>query len=90
MTISGSDQRISPEMNAGLSRRAPVNERAATAPTKGADTDRGVQEADAAGAESEEVDRCDDDVDLNCSCDGRLSGNQSEHDAKRRVLGRSP
>ena len=44
---SGSPQSTTPNMNAGLSRRAPVSESASTAPTKRPDPDRGVEVAHA-------------------------------------------
>ena len=78
--------RTIPTRNAGLRRFAPVSESATTAPDERADADRRVEVADASVAEIEELDRDDDDEDLNRTDDDRLGREEHDEHAKRRVL----
>ncbi len=86
-TTSGRPVTTSPARKAGLRRSCAGQRQRADGTHESADADRGVQVADSAVPEVEELDRGNDDEDLNRTEHCRLRGEEADHDPQGRVPG---
>ena len=89
IAMRGSPTTTIPARNAGLSRLAPVERESSHRSDERPDTDRGVEIADSTLAEVEQLERRDDDEDLDGTEDCRLRRQQHHHHAQRWVTSES-